>query len=384
MICEKNICTGCEACKCICPKSAIKMEEDEYGNIYPKINDKKCIHCGLCKKVCPQLKENIELKTPIRALAMYAKNNQKRGESTSGGVATMLYEKILKDNGVVYGISNVFGKIDNLHFIKIENAKDLYKVKGSKYVHCYTDGIFLDIRQDLNNNRKVLFIGTPCQVSGLKSFLMKDYDNLITTDIICHGVPSRKLLSDQINLLKISINEVDQISFRDEKGYNFKIKKYDNRVIQKNESEVPYYRNFLQGNIYRENCYSCRYARKERISDITIGDFWGLSHDSKIYDNELKGISLVMPITEKGNELVNSILVDCEYDERTIDEACAKNGQLNHPSAKTDKYDIYIENYPKLGFEKTMKKMVTQRDKIKIFIKKTHLFKMYKKIRSKK
>ena len=384
MICSKEKCTGCEACYCVCPKNAITMQEDDYGNIYPIIDNNKCIHCSMCKKVCPQLKKKLDFKTPMTAYAMYVKNTKKRAQSTSGGIASILYEKILEEDGIIYGASNIFGSTKNLHFIRIDNKEDLYKVKGSKYVHCHINGIYVNVKKDLLNNKKVLFIGTPCQVAGLRCFLMKEYDNLITADIICHGVPSQRLLFEQINELKIPVDEIKQIVFRtdNENIFNFKIIGNNNNIFDVPSYMIPYYKNFLEGNIYRENCYSCRFAKKERIADITLGDFWGLDKSSSIYDDEKKGISLVLPNTEKGLKITKEIFKDCQYEERTIDEACKMNSQLNKPMKKNKKYEIYLEEYPKYGFKKTMNDMLTTKEKLKYKIKKTFLYELYKKINS--
>lgn len=380
MICNKKDCTGCFACYNICPKEAIIMEKDEYGNVYPKIIKEKCINCELCKKVCPQLKEKLDFKEPITAYAMYNKDSKKRSESASGGAAATFYEFILNKKGVIYGASNLFGK-EEFTFIRIEDKKDLYKVKGSKYVHCYINDILKQVRKDLLDNRNVIFIGTPCQVSGLKSFLMKDYNNLITVDIVCHGVPSQQLLFDELELQKINKKDVSIISFRDDKQYNLKILDKNKKIIlEKKSSFIDYYRNFLQSNINRENCYSCRYAQRKRISDITIGDFWGLDKTSEVYDNEEKGISLIMPNTEKGLDLVKQIFEESIIEERTVDEACRENGQLNHPSKKSKKYYTYLKYYPSQGYKKTMKKMSTLKERIKkIICSNTFLYKTLKK-----
>ena len=369
MICHKNDCTGCFACFNICPKKAIYMTKDEYGNIYPKIDENKCINCGLCKKVCPQLKEKLNFKKPIDAYAMHIDDDKKRSESTSGGAATAFYEKVLSEKGIVYGAANLFGK-EQFEFVRITKTSDLYKVKGSKYVHCYINNIFSDIKKDLSNDKKVLFIGTPCQVSGLKSFLMKDYDNLITVDIICHGVPSQELLFEELKSYKINLKDVHYVFFRDEKYFNLKICDINKKVLLEKKQDLSnYYSSFLHGDIYRENCYNCRYAQRKRISDITIGDFWGLSKESKVNDSEEKGISLIMPNTKKGEKLLFSIYNECIIEKRTIEEACAINHQLNHPTYKTKKYEIYIKNYPKLGYIKTMNKMKSFKEKIKFKIK---------------
>ena len=381
MICDKKECTGCYACYNICPTNSITMEEDKNGNVYPYINEKTCIKCGLCEKVCPQLKEKLDFNVPIKAYAMYNKNMKERLESTSGGAATIFYKYILKNKGVVYGVSNLFGEKD-LHFIRIDNTSDLYKVKGSKYVHCYIKDTYKNIKKDLLDGKNVLFVGTPCQVAGLKSYLMKEYENLITVDIICHGVPSQKLLFDEIKNLKIDYKDVYFISFRDIKMYNFKLLDKNNNILFEKKSNSTYYlKNFLEGNFFRENCYDCRYAQRKRISDITIGDFWGLDKNSKIYDDESKGISLVMPNTKKGVDLVEATKNDFNVEERSIDEACLKNRQLNKPMNKTKKYYIYDRVYSKKGYKATMKKLESIKDIIKKILSKSNfLKKLYKKI----
>lgn len=369
MICEKEKCTGCFGCFNICPKNAIEMCKDEYGNVFPQIVKEKCINCGLCKKVCPQLKEKLDFKKPIKAFAMYNKEPNKRKESTSGGAATTFYEYILNDKGIIYGASNLFG-LNEFKFIRIDNKLDLYKVKGSKYVHCYINNTMKQVKEDLLADKKVLFIGTPCQVSGLKSFLMKDYQNLITIDIICHGVPSQKLLFDEISNQGIDYRDVYYVSFRDDKLFNFKLLDNNRKILlEKKSYNVDYYNHFLKGDIYRENCYDCRYAKRERISDITIGDFWGLDKNSKIYDDEKKGISVVLPNTQKGLDLIKSISSECNIEERTIDEACKTNGQLNRPMKKSKEYKTYRKYYPKLGYRKTMKKMLSIKSKVKKILK---------------
>lgn len=385
MICKKEECTGCFACFNICPKDAISMIEDEFGYIYPIIDNDKCVGCNLCKKICPQLKAKLDFKFPKKVYAMHLLNLKKRKESTSGGAATAFYEKVLNEGGVVYGTANLFGS-SKFNFIRIDDKNELYKVKGSKYVHCYINDAYKEVRQDLNNNKKVLFIGTPCQISGLKSFLINEYENLITIDIVCHGVSSQKLLFDEIASKNIQFKDIFFISFRDEKMYNFKLSdKYKNTLFESDASLVPYYKNFLQGNIFRENCYSCKYAKPERISDITIGDFWGLDKSSVVFDDENKGISLILINTNNGSKLFDKISNDDVItDERTIEEACRNNEQLNNPVKKSKKYFVFREMYPKYGYEKTMKEMKTIKDILKEILKKNRfLLNFYKRINKK-
>lgn len=381
MICEKKDCSGCFACYNVCPRNAIEMKEDEFGYIYPVIDKKKCINCMLCHKTCPANNTNTSFSKSMDVFALYNKNNLKRLESSSGGAASLFYEYILDNGGIAYGVSNLFS--DNFSFIRVDRKEDIMKLKGSKYVHCYINDTYKLILDDLKNNKKVIFIGTPCQVDGLKKFLKKDYLNLYTIDIICHGVPSQKLLFDELKLQRIDFSKVNKIFFRSSNLFALKILDFDNKVLfEKQADKIPYYKNFLQGNTYRENCYSCRYARKERISDVTIGDFWGLSKDSSIYDNESDGVSLVMVNTNKGKELFNNIRKEAKYEKRNIEEAAKKNEQLNRPAFKNKKYYIFRDNYKKIGYKKTNNKMLSFKEKIVLFIKNNHiLYNLLKKIK---
>lgn len=372
MICSKEKCTGCFACFNICPKQAISMKEDGFGNIYPIINNDKCINCGLCKKICPSLNhKSIQFNNPKKVYAMYSKNISIRESSTSGGIATTLSKYIIENKGIVYGAGNIFDN-ESFGFCRIDKVDDLFKIQGSKYVHCYINSIFKQIKTDLNDKKKVMFIGTPCQVSGLKNYLLKEYDNLITIDIICHGVPSQKLLFDDLsNNYNINKKDFEYITFRDANGFHLKIYKnienLHNKIVllSKYANLDHYYKNFLRGNIYRDNCYNCNYARKERISDITIGDFWGLSQESKIYDDIYRGISSVIVLTDKGLNLINKAISFFEYEERPYEEAYSHNEQLNNPMKKKKQYYIYKDNYLTKGFHKTFRKMNIPKDYIK-------------------
>ena len=369
MLCEKSKCTGCFACYNICPKNAIKMEEDEYGNVYPKINSNKCINCNLCNNVCPELNEKLSFNESNIAFLLYDKNFNERIKSSSGGAAMLFSKMIIENGGVVYGASNIFGN-NRVGFERIDNLNDLYKIRGSKYFHCYVNESFKSIKKDLKEGVNVLFIGTPCQVAGLKMFLIDDYANLITVDIICHGVPSQKLFFENLNEIKRK-EDIYYIKFRNEKGFYFQAFDKNCDIVYEIDSYCDYYYyNFLKGNIYRDNCYSCKYAQNKRVSDATIGDFWGASKDSVAYDSENKGLSLALPNTDKGEILINRILDKTIYDIRPLEEAYRGNAQLNHPSAIKKEYFVYKSKYPIYGYKKTMKKMAGFKINIKISIKK--------------
>lgn len=363
-ICDKNECTGCFACYNVCPKNAITMEEGKLGHIYPKIDDKKCINCKLCQRICPNNKK-VEIKEPIKAYAMKSKNDSIRDKSTSGGAATIFALNVLKKNGVVYGANNI--ENGRFNFIRINKVEELEKIKGSKYVQCYINDIFKKIKEDLDNKLEVLFVGTPCQVSGLKAFLGKEYENLIIVDLICHGVPSQRLLMEEIEETVEDASKINKILFRTQEKSGFNLTLYEDGKLKlsKEMTESCYYKGFMNALFYRDSCYKCKYAQPRRISDITIGDFWGLSEESKLYKDRKKGVSLLLPITEKGINFIEECKNYMELEERDIAEAIKGNSQLRHPSIKPKKYNKFVKIYEKKGLKKAYLKTRTLKQKMR-------------------
>lgn len=383
MICPKNKCTGCFACYNICPKSAIEMKEDKIGSIMPHIDEKKCIKCNLCKKVC-QYYNNEDFHSPQKGFAAIAKDEFTYKTTTSGGIATVISNNIIKQKGVVYGTGLEDGKIK---VIRIEKDKDLNKIKGSKYVHSYVENSYRKIKKDLELGLKVLFIGTPCQINGLQLFLRKKYENLYTIDLICHGVPTQKFLYDEKKSKSKRDIPIKFISFRNENGYEIKIEDEFSTRIEKDYNNRYYYA-FLNAIIYRENCYDCKYAKNKRCGDITLGDFWGLK--TELLFEHKKGVNCVLVNTDKGIELFNDIKHDIYYKETGLEEIIAGNDQLRKPSEKHKKRDLFLKYYLKKGYKSAMKKAVFPDFYIKKTIKniknniKTNktIYEMYKKIRS--
>lgn len=341
MVVEKNKCTGCFACYNICPKKAIKMEEDIYGFIYPIIDYDKCINCGQCKSICPSINK-IKLNYPLKCYAMYAKDKKIRNTSSSGGVSTVLANHVLNSNGVVYGAS--FNNFESKH-IRISKKEDINKIQGSKYIHSYILDTYKSVKKDLKD-KIVLFTGTPCQIAGLKNYLKIEYENLYLVDIICHGVPSIKFLKEDIGI------DIDNISFRVNNYYFINLIK-KNKIISTIEMDNSFYlTGFMSGLFCRDNCYNCLYANSYRVSDITIGDFWGLESNSKLYKDRDHGVSVILPITKKGLKLINSCKKDMILEERSIEEAINGNSQLNKPIEITKKHNKFMKLYKKYGFKK--------------------------------
>ena len=355
---KKEDCCGCSACYDICPKNAISMQLDELGFIYPTINNDLCIECGLCKKVCgytnPKLNESLDVYAAVN------KNITDVLNATSGGIFTAVAKFILSKGGIVYGVSLDYKQDGSFipHHIEINDIKELYKLQKSKYVQSNTEDIFKSVKRRLVEGNIVLFSGTPCQISGLKGYLQKDYDNLFVIDLICHGVPSSNMFNEFIAQLEQKYNsKIIEYNFRDKKkgwGSNasFSMEK-DGKIKKKYypSKALSYMNLFYDCAIFRESCYSCPFAKKERIGDITIGDFWGIEKEyPNLIDNGLfdlqKGVSCILVNTEKGKKIIESISDQLNIVPVDLSKIMKYNHQLSKPASKSDNrefiFDIYI------------------------------------------
>ena len=335
-ICDNKICTGCGLCAARCPKHCITMKAGFLGHLFPEIDQNKCIDCGLCQKGCPSLSE-IGCGYPRKAYAAWSKGAEDYITSTSGGAASVLSQYVISEGGVVYGCS-VLPNVKIAH-IRVDKQEDLYKLKGSKYVQSQIVDVIPPLRTDVKEGRKVLFIGTPCQVAAIKQLFKSVPDNLYLVDIICHGTPSNQFLKDYIGEnLRISPEKVTDVKFRTPTAYSLQVflqKRilYASPSLWQHRYEDLYMDTFIDGVTSRYSCNICHYAKPQRISDITIGDFWGLGKE--VSDKEIpehkNGISCVLPITDKGMELVDAIKDKLNIYERPVTEAINGNDQLRAP-----------------------------------------------------
>ena len=332
-VCELNQCAGCMACIDTCPKSAITIE-DEILHYNAVINPDKCINCNSCQRVCQ------ELHTAKKRVPVFWKqgwtNETDRARSSSGGLAYALAKSFIESGGMVAACvfnEGIFG------FQLFDTTDDLDLIRGSKYVKSDPTGVFKRIKEALKD-KKVLFIGLPCQVSSLLNFVGEFNDDyLYTVDLVCHGTPSPQIIADFFEESHLDIKETRSISFR--KNNIFRLT-HNGLPFSQPFNMDAYSIAFLNSICYTDNCYSCKYASWERVSDITLGDSWGSELDE--VERE-KGISIVLCQTSKGKELIEaSDLTLMDVDKDMIIRC---NHQLSHPSIKTSKHDIFMKSYLK-------------------------------------
>lgn len=344
---SKYDCCGCEACAQRCPHNAIEMQRDKEGFLYPQISRKKCIDCGLCEQVCPIINQR-ESTTPIATYAAKNKEDKIRLSSSSGGIFTLLANKIIENNGVVFG-AKFNEKWEVVHGYA-KTADELANFRGSKYVQSHIGDNFKIAEQFLKSGRKVLFSGTPCQIAGLKLFLRRNYPNLTCIDIICYGIPSPMVWGKYIN--QHGSSNISAVSFRDKsngwKNYELAIDGTWGNIVRENTGQNIYMKLFLQNLILRPSCAQCPAKGEKRNSDITIADYWGIQHVHPEFDDD-KGCNLVIINSEKGQSLFNSII--CEKIQTDLTTALSFNPSYKKSITEHKYRKYFFKKFPKKGFE---------------------------------
>lgn len=351
---DKNLCSGCHACYNICPQNCITMDADDEGFLYPDIEQEKCVSCGRCKTVCPVLREYNGHKRG-QAYACINKNDEIRMNSSSGGIFTLIAEYVTEQGGIVFGAS--FDSELNVHHIEVKNKDGLYKLRGSKYLQSRIGNTYAVAESYLKQGRIVLFSGTPCQISGLKAYLGKEYDNLIMQDIICHGVPSpmvwQKYLAYQEEIYDCPIDRKSNPAFRQKdegwKIYNVSFKFINDAVYKKSSDKDLYIKAFLSNICLRPSCYNCNSKFLERESDITLADFWGVENVvPDMFDD--KGTSLVFVNSPKGRKIFEKISKDMLYKEVDIDNAVMYNSSAFKSCSMPLKRKTFMQNITSENF----------------------------------
>lgn len=332
-LCSQENCTGCGACYNICPKSAISMLSDEEGFLFPQINSKICVECGRCLRVCPELNKISKHKEAEYPLAVVAKEESIRVKSSSGGMFSLLADWVLSKGGVVFGAA--FNDEYTVYHCCIKHKSELDKLRGSKYAQSDTKETYREVKEYLKSGMAVLYTGTPCQIAGLYGYLGGiDVSLLYTVDLVCHGVPPVKAfkiylrrLSDKLAIKK---EEVKKFCFRELEGWgvtpSFQFAETRRRLTPE---ENLYMRLFLSSRLHRHSCYNCLYTTPQRISDITIADFWGIGQERAFGYDVSQGCSLVLLNTEKGKDMFEEIRPFVYVEQREWREALRTNTQLH-------------------------------------------------------
>lgn len=357
-IMNSPVCYGCGACVSTCPSEAICMRTDKKGFSRPEILESKCTGCNLCYQACPAVKTNRDALfsagpgSAKAVLSVRNRNNDIRKNSSSGGLFTALSDYVLAQGGIVCGA--VWRDGLSVGHICAANTEDRNRMRQSKYVQSDMGSCFREIRTHLNSGKTVLFTGTPCQAGGLRLFLGDtDTRNLILCDVLCGGNVSPGLFKDYISYIeKIKKDQAVSVCFRTKK-YGWKehhiCVKLRNKVYEgaRRENE-PFFSLYLGKYSIRDSCFSCGFASAERITDITMGDFWGIDKVEPEIDDDM-GISLAIVNTEKGARLMESIASQIYAEERNIDMAAPRQINLRSVPVPPKKRDLFWDEYASRG-----------------------------------
>lgn len=378
---KKEECCGCTGCYAVCPKNAIVMKRDFEGFLYPKIDEKKCINCGLCLKVCREKYNSLDEQI-VKVYA--AKNNDLNilKKSSSGGISYALCKHFIDMDGIVYG--TIYDRNNKVIIEREDNIDGLEKIFGSKYVQSDPMNSYRQVLEDLNCNKKVLFISTSCYVAGLKSYLNYkkiSQDNLFTVDLVCHGTPSPKLFEDYINYLK-SKYDFDSFEFRTKfhpwgygsKNFGCTIHLKNGKTIVDSIDARLYLNIFFSNYALRPSCHNCKFTKVDKPADITIADYWGLKNEHPDFFDE-RGVSAVITHNKKGDLLLKSL--DIAYIQSDIEKVIKKQPNLENPSPVKSGRDEFWRTYDKEGFIGIKKKYfnVSFKTKIKMILQKIKLIK---------
>lgn len=373
-ICSCTECTACAACLNICNHEAISMQEDECGYLYPKIDTSKCVGCGLCRTVCPVL-HPLDLQNPQKVYAVVSQNMDEHRTSSSGGAASTIGRYVISQNGILYGCLQKNYK--EIKHIRVDRDGDIGLLKGSKYVQSEIELIYRRVRQDLQTGKSVLFVGTPCQIAGLRCFLRKEYPNLYTIDLVCHGVAPQRMLHEDVEMsavVKGKLKEDIYVNFRwkTNSGIRFGIQLFQNgekKVLKSIRFPYDsYITAFMTGLSFRENCHKCVYAGVDRVGDITIGDFWGLGAYQKTKIKAKDGVSLLLVNTEKGEKLLQDVKDEFILEERTLKEAVQGNANLRVASVRPQGKDIFKKVLKEKGLNAACRAALPRKQYLRLVI----------------
>lgn len=357
---NSNLCTGCAACSNICPRQCITMIEDNEGFEYPVVDTRLCIRCNKCVAVCPVMSGVSRDKLAIpKVYACKNKDETVRLNSSSGGVFSAVAGHVLGQNGIVFGamFDNDF---DVMHGF-IAQECDLDKLRRSKYVQSRIELSYQEAEKYLTSRKLVLFSGTPCQIAGLRNYLGKEYKNLITCEVICHGVPSRRVYNEYLRFLEDKYgSKISDIDFRaQDRGWdNFETQiRFKNGAVYQNINSVEplYMRGFLTNLYLRPSCYTCNFKHKNSVADLTLGDYWRIARRYP-YVHDGKGISLVVVNTRVGEDVFRRVASKMDYLATSLDHALECNRFLDDSPDTPYNRESFFMDLGNLEYDELMAK----------------------------
>lgn len=354
-ITDKTKCTGCSACVNICPKNTIYFEEDIAGYRYPKVNVDNCINCSLCEKVCPIINPvNVSSNYPEPIIkAAWNLDDEIRINSTSGGIFSALADTFIKNGG--YVVAAEYTDDFSIEHTIISDSNNIKKLRQSKYAQSDLLDIFVKIKELLTNNEKVMFVGSPCQAAGLKNYLKRDFDNLFIVDFICRGIISQKIYKNYLaSVEKHTKLKVKQVHFKNKDfGWNrfsTKISLDSGEKYHKDRYNDEYMVGYLKYNLYlRPCCHDCKFKSLPRVSDITLGDFWGIGNQCESLDND-KGTSVVIINSQKGESHFDMISESIYSQNSTLEQVTKGNSCLLNIAPKGKYSDYFYKKFEKMDF----------------------------------
>ncbi len=366
---DRDACTGCSACAAACPQQCIELLPDQDGFWYPSVvRPDLCVNCQQCARACPVLSRETPAEQAVQAYAAYSLDRAVRLASSSGGVFSELAMEILNQGGIVYGAA--YDEAFRVCHMGISSAEDLQRLRGAKYAQSSLGNTFTEIRDRLRKGQAVLFSGTPCQAAGLKSFLGREDENLLCVDFVCHGVPApgaweaylqNRCSEDNQGTLPESVNLRSKESGWSRYQYSNRIQYQDGRFFSEPSGENLYMKLFVGNYILRRSCGQCRFKGYSRVSDITLGDFWGIWDIAPDMDDN-GGTSLVLLHSERGNRMFEQVRGRLKTRKVTLEEAGRQNPSLLRASAEKPQREAVLRMIREGRIEETASLFPSQRE----------------------
>lgn len=375
-ITESGKCTGCAACANACPSQCITMLPDTEGFSHPQIDPKKCVDCRKCVAVCPTLPGAVSgFEAEPAVYAAHSADPNVVEYSSSGGVFSVLAEHVIQMGGVVFGAA--FDTPDSVHHIAVRDMKSLCKLRGSKYVQSEIGLSYQEAEHELQQNKTVLFSGTPCQIAGLRHYLQREYDNLICIDIICHSIPSPKVWKAFVGETSVRANaEIRSANFRDKRdsweNYCLSFQLADGEEYVLKGGRNLYMQAFIGGLSTRPSCSQCTFKGKNRESDITLGDYWGVRFVQKEAYNA-RGTSLVIVNTAKGRTMLDLLHAQLVLHPTSMDTALPPNPAYFRPSVSHPRRTRFFSELDSMGVYHSMEALLppTKKEKFIVAVKRS-------------